>query len=34
MTGVVTLLQCRNCNYKQLADNHCVYVNKIMHEVE
>ena len=26
--------QCRNCDFKQLADNHCVYVNKIMHEIE
>ena len=26
--------QCRNCDFKTLADNHCVYVNKIMHEIE
>ncbi|OWR50129.1 DNA-directed RNA polymerase 2 subunit RPB9 [Danaus plexippus plexippus] len=25
---------CRNCDYKQLADSNCVYVNKIMHEVD
>ncbi|CAB4070128.1 RPB9 [Lepeophtheirus salmonis] len=25
---------CRNCDYKQLADNNCIYVNKIMHEVD
>ena len=24
---------CINCDYKQLAENSCVYVNKIMHEV-
>jgi len=28
------LYACRNCDFKQLADNHCVYVNKIMHEVD
>ena len=26
--------QCRNCDYSQEADNSCVYVNKITHEVE
>ena len=25
---------CRNCDYKQVAKNRCVYVNRIMHEVE
>ena len=25
---------CRNCDYKQIADNNCIYVNKIMHEVD
>ena len=20
---------CRNCDYKQLADNNCIYVNKV-----
>ena len=25
---------CRNCDYKQLAENNCIYVNKIMHEVD
>lgn len=28
------ILQCRNCDYKQLADNNCIYVNKITHEIE
>merc|ERR1719382_162945 len=28
------LYACRNCDYKQLADNNCIYVNKIMHEVD
>ncbi len=27
-------MKCRNCDYKQIADNNCVYVNKITHEVE
>ena len=26
--------QCRNCDFKQLADSNCIYVNKIMHEIE
>ena len=30
----VLLYACRNCDYKQVADNNCIYVNKIMHEVE
>ncbi|CAH0600831.1 unnamed protein product [Chrysodeixis includens] len=30
----VLLYACRNCDYKQLADSNCVYVNKIMHEVD
>ena len=28
------LFQCRNCDYQQEADNPCIYVNKIEHEVE
>jgi hypothetical protein len=28
------LFQCRNCDYQQVADNPCIYVNKITHEVE
>ena len=28
------LYACRNCDYKQVADNNCIYVNKIMHEVD
>ena len=23
------LYACRNCDYKQLADNNCIYVNKV-----
>ena len=30
----VLLYACRNCDYRQLADSCCVYVNKIMHEVD
>lgn len=30
----VLMYACRNCDYKQLADSNCVYVNKIMHEVD
>jgi DNA-directed RNA polymerase II subunit RPB9 len=25
---------CRNCDYKQIAENNCIYVNKITHEVD
>lgn len=25
---------CRNCDHKQIADNPCIYVNKLVHEVE
>lgn len=28
------MFQCRNCDFKQLADSNCIYVNKIMHEIE
>ncbi|CAL8093776.1 unnamed protein product [Orchesella dallaii] len=28
------LYACRNCDYKQLADNNCIYVNKITHEID
>ncbi|KAL8611114.1 DNA-directed RNA polymerase II subunit RPB9 [Nucella lapillus] len=28
------LYACRNCDYQQEADNRCIYVNKIMHEVD
>jgi len=30
----VLLYACRNCDYKQVADNNCIYVNKITHEVD
>jgi DNA-directed RNA polymerase II subunit RPB9 len=30
----VLLYACRNCDYRQLADSSCIYVNKIMHEVD
>ncbi|XP_068683030.1 DNA-directed RNA polymerase II subunit RPB9-like [Montipora capricornis] len=29
----VLLYACRNCDYQQEADNSCIYVNKITHEV-
>lgn len=32
--GFLFIFQCRNCEYKQLADSSCIYVNKIMHEIE
>uniref|UniRef100_A0A1I7XG92 DNA-directed RNA polymerase subunit n=1 Tax=Heterorhabditis bacteriophora TaxID=37862 RepID=A0A1I7XG92_HETBA len=28
------LYSCRNCEHKQVADNPCIYVNKLMHEVD
>lgn len=31
---MLSRLQCRNCDYQQEADNSCIYVNKITHEVE
>lgn len=30
----ILLYACRNCDYKQVADSNCIYVNKIMHEIE
>ncbi|XP_018526197.1 DNA-directed RNA polymerase II subunit RPB9 isoform X2 [Lates calcarifer] len=30
----VLLYACRNCDYQQEADNSCIYVNKITHEVD
>ena len=30
----VLLYACRNCDYKTEADSNCIYVNKIMHEIE
>nr|XP_058135272.1 DNA-directed RNA polymerase II subunit RPB9 isoform X1 [Dasypus novemcinctus] len=32
--ALLALSQCRNCDYQQEADNSCIYVNKITHEVE
>ncbi|XP_058965542.2 DNA-directed RNA polymerase II subunit RPB9-like [Pocillopora verrucosa] len=29
----ILLYACRNCDYQQEADNSCIYVNKITHEV-
>ncbi|XP_028409785.1 DNA-directed RNA polymerase II subunit RPB9-like [Dendronephthya gigantea] len=29
----ILLYACRNCDYQERADNSCIYVNKIMHEV-
>lgn len=28
------LYACRNCDFKTEADSYCIYVNKIMHEIE
>ena len=28
------LYACRNCDYRQIADNNCIYVNRITHEVD
>ena len=28
------LYACRNCDYKQLADNNCIYVNKVSLKIE
>ncbi|XP_071656983.1 DNA-directed RNA polymerase II subunit RPB9 isoform X4 [Patagioenas fasciata] len=33
-TGTSLFPQCRNCDYQQEADNSCIYVNKITHEVD
>ncbi|KAJ8308759.1 hypothetical protein KUTeg_013633 [Tegillarca granosa] len=30
----ILLYACRNCDYQQVSDNPCIYVNKITHEVE
>lgn len=30
----ILMYACRNCDYKQHADSKCIYVNKIMHEIE
>ena len=30
----ILLYACRNCHYHQKADNSCIYVNKITHEVD
>lgn len=30
----ILMYACRNCDYKQEADSNCIYVNKIMHEIE
>ncbi|XP_050540559.1 DNA-directed RNA polymerase II subunit RPB9 isoform X3 [Daktulosphaira vitifoliae] len=29
----VLLYACRNCDHRQMADSNCIYVNKIMHEI-
>lgn len=34
LPATLALSQCRNCDYQQEADNSCIYVNKITHEVE
>ena len=28
------MYSCRNCAYQVLAENNCIYVNKILHEVD
>ncbi|XP_034117946.2 DNA-directed RNA polymerase II subunit RPB9 [Drosophila albomicans] len=30
----ILMYACRNCDYKQEADSNCIYVNKIMHEID
>nr|XP_056708144.1 DNA-directed RNA polymerase II subunit RPB9-like [Euleptes europaea] len=30
----ILLYACRNCDYQQEADNSCIYINKITHEVD
>ncbi|XP_032105428.1 DNA-directed RNA polymerase II subunit RPB9 isoform X1 [Sapajus apella] len=34
LSPTLALSQCRNCDYQQEADNSCIYVNKITHEVD
>ncbi|XP_024433276.1 DNA-directed RNA polymerase II subunit RPB9 isoform X1 [Desmodus rotundus] len=34
LPATLALPQCRNCDYQQEADNSCIYVNKITHEVD
>lgn len=34
LPATLSLPQCRNCDYQQEADNSCIYVNKITHEVD
>lgn len=30
----ILLYACRNCDFKMEADTYCIYVNKIMHEID
>ncbi|GFS53560.1 DNA-directed RNA polymerase II subunit RPB9 [Nephila pilipes] len=30
----VLLYACRNCDYQEVTNNNCIYVNKITHEVD
>lgn len=30
----ILLYACRNCDYKMPAENNCIYVNKLMHEID
>lgn len=30
----VLLYACRNCDFKEPARNNCIYVNKLMHEID
>ena len=30
----ILLYACRNCHYKERARNNCIYVNKLIHEID
>ena len=32
--AIFLTFQCRNCDFREEADNPCIYVNKITHEIE
>jgi DNA-directed RNA polymerase II subunit RPB9 len=31
---MIFFFKCRNCDHQEVADNPCIYVNKITHEVD
>merc|ERR1719499_1384642 len=33
LISCVLLYACRNCDFRQLADSSCIYVNRITHEI-